>query len=247
MRILVVDDEPLARIRLIRMLKRNSTVESVAEAENGRKALKQIELFHPNVLLLDIQMPGISGLEIARSLPPEISVIFTTAHDEHAIEAFELAAVDYLLKPIPQERLDQALERAQSSMPTDRDETLTAIYESLRSPQDEDAAPRITARKGDAIHVFDLTEIDRLSSAGGYTSFQRGDEEFLLDESLSALEERLKAFGFLRIHRSELIRIAAVRALHNEDGKTTVELEEGSRVHVSRRLVAELKTALGIN
>jgi DNA-binding LytR/AlgR family response regulator len=247
MRVLVVDDEPLARIRLLRMLEKITVVESIAEAENGRKALEQIHLFNPNVVLLDIHMPGISGLDVARSAPRDLAIIFTTAHDEHAIEAFEVAAIDYLLKPIRQERLEQAIERARSNARENTGEDLAALYDRLQSSHDEESNPRITARKGDSLRVFDPSEIDRLSSRGGYTSFRQGDEEFLLDESLNTLEEKLKASGFLRVHRSELIRIGAVRALHSDDGVTTVELARGERAPVSRRLLAELKNALGIN
>jgi DNA-binding LytR/AlgR family response regulator len=246
MRVLVVDDEHLARSRLIRMLNKLSAVESVSEAENGRTALEQIRLFNPNVVLLDIRMPGISGFDVARASPPELAIIFTTAYDEHAVEAFEVAAIDYLLKPIGQERLEQALERARSNLRVGGDEELAALYDQLRASQDEEADLRITARKGDSLRVFGPSEIDRLSSAGGYASFHRGDEEFLLDESLNALEEKLKPSGFLRIHRSELIRIGAVRAIHHDDGGTTVELAGGERAPVSRRLLAELKNALGI-
>lgn len=246
MRVLVVDDEPLARSRLIRMLDKISSVESVAEAENGRRALEQIKLFNPNVVLLDIRMPGISGIEVARATPPELSIIFTTAYDQYALEAFEVAAIDYLLKPIRQERLEQALERVHSSVRTIRDEDLTALYDRLQGSQGDEASLRITARKGDSLRVFDPSEIDRLNSAGGYTSFHHEGEEFLLDESLNTLEERLKPLGFLRVHRSELIRIGAIRAIHSDDGGTIVELVGGERAPVSRRLVAELKTVLGI-
>jgi len=246
MRVLVVDDEPLARSRLIRMLQKVPTVESVAEAENGRIALEQINLFNPNVVLLDIHMSGISGIEVARATQPELAIIFTTAHDEHALEAFEVAAIDYLLKPIRQERLEKALARVHGKVRASRDKDLAALYDRLRASKDEEASLRITARKGDSVRVFDPSEIDRLSSARGYTSFQHGDEEFLLGESLTTLEERLKPLGFLRVHRSELIRIGAVRAIHSGDGGTTVELAGGERAPVSRRLLAELKNALGV-
>ncbi len=246
MRVLAVDDEPLARSRLIRMLQKIPAVESVAEAENGRRALEQIELFKPSVLLLDIRMPGISGIEVARATPPELAIIFTTAHDEHALEAFEVAAIDYLLKPIRQERLEEALARVRGAARANRDEDLAALYDRLQASQDEEASLRITARKGDAVRVFDPSEIDRLSSARGYTLFRQGDEEFLLDESLNTLEGRLKRSGFLRVHRSELIRIDAVRAIHAGEGGTTVELAGGECAPVSRRLLAELKSVLGI-
>lgn len=246
MRVLVVDDEPLARSRLLRMLEKISAVEAVSEAENGRRALDQIKLFNPSVVLLDIRMPGINGLDVARATSPDLAIIFTTAFDEHAVEAFEVAAIDYLLKPIRQERLELALERVHKAAGTSREEDLSQLYDRLRESENEEPAPRITARKGDSLRIFDPAEIDRLSASAGYTSFYHDGEEFLLDESLSTLEERLKSSGFLRIHRGELIRIGAVRAIHNSDGVTTVELDGGERAPVSRRLLAELKNALDI-
>ncbi len=246
MRILVVDDEPLARSRLLRMLEKVPAVESVAEAENGRRAFEQIRIFDPNVVLLDIHMPGVGGLEVARATPKEIAIIFTTAHDEHALEAFEVAAIDYLLKPIRQDRLEKALVRAHGNTRANRDEDLGVLYERLRASQDEAVSFRITARKGDSFRVFDPSEIDRLTSSKGYTSFQHGGEEFLLAESLNALEESLKSFEFVRVHRSELIRIGAIRAIHSGDGGTTAELNGGERAPVSRRQLGELKSLLGI-
>lgn len=246
MKVLVVDDERLARSRLLRMLQQVPGVESVAEAENGRKALDQIERFDPSVVLLDIRMPDINGLDVARVVSRDRAVIFTTAYDEHAVEAFEVAAIDYLLKPIRLERLKRALERASELTRTAPQEGITELYDRLLAPQGPEPTIRITARSRDSLRVFDLVEIDRFSAGGGYTSFQQRGEEFLLNESLSTLEEKLRRSGFLRIHRSELIRIDAVTAIHNEEGATTVELSRGERAPVSRRLLASLKSALGI-
>jgi DNA-binding LytR/AlgR family response regulator len=244
-KVLVVDDEPLARSRLIRMLQKVSLVGSIAEAENGRRALEQTRLLHPDVVLLDIRMPGISGIEVAQAAPPEIAIIFTTAHDEHAVEAFEVAAIDYLLKPIAQERLERALERVQRGALASVEHDLVALYDRLQASRIEGADLRITVRKGDSLRIFDPSEIDRLSSAGAYTSFHQGDEEFLINESLSTLEARLEPLGFQRVHRSELIRIGAVRAIHIDEGGTTVELSSGERAPVSRRLLTALKNVLG--
>ena len=160
--------------------------------------------------------------------------------------AFELAAIDYLLKPIRQEPLEQALGRARGTAGTNRDEVLADLFDRLRAFPEGGGSLRLTARKGDSIRIFDASEIDRLSSARGYKSFQYGDEEFLLDESLNTLEERLAPSGFMRVHRSELIRIDAVRAIHSGDGGTTIELAGDERVPVSRRLLADLKNALGV-
>jgi DNA-binding LytR/AlgR family response regulator len=241
-KVLLVDDEALARARLLRMLAGIEGIEPVGEAETGREALDKIAELAPDCVLLDVRMPGLDGLEVARNT--DVPVIFTTAHDGYAVEAFELAAVDYLLKPVRRERLLRALEKVRRGASAGRDR-LDALFQRLLT--NSPAAPaRISARRGDAVHLFDPAEIVRFKAAGGYTCFQRDGHEFLLDESLSQLEERLSPLGFLRVHRSELVRLDAVRALHGEAGNTMVELSDGQRAPVSRRLVADLRRRLGI-
>jgi two-component system LytT family response regulator len=241
--VLVVDDEPLARARLLRMLAGIEGVEPVGEAASGREALEQIAALAPDCVLLDVRMPGLSGLEVARTTG--VPVVFTTAHDEHAVEAFEVAAVDYLLKPVRRERLERALEKVRRGAHADPTR-IGALLEHLAARGSATPLERVSARRGGAVHVFDPTEIARFSAAGGYTSFRREGHEFLLDESLSQLEERLAPLGFLRVHRAELVRLDAVRALRSEHGSTEVELSDGQRVPVSRRLVGELRRRLGL-
>jgi DNA-binding LytR/AlgR family response regulator len=243
MRILVVDDEPLARARLLRMLAGIEGVVAVGEAGTGREALDKLAELAPDCLLLDVRMPGMDGLEVAEAT--DVPVIFTTAHDAYAVDAFELAAVDYLLKPVRRERLIRALDRVRQGAAAGRSH-LDALLAQRTAAPDKPSVARISARRGDALHLFDPTEIVRFKAAGGYASFQRDGHEFLLDESLSQLEERLAPLGFLRVHRSELVRLDAVRALHGELGSTLVELSDGQRAPVSRRLVADLRRRLGI-
>jgi DNA-binding LytR/AlgR family response regulator len=243
MRILVVDDEPLARARLRRMLAGIEGVVPVGEAGSGREALDKLAELTPDCVLLDVRMPGMDGLEVAKAT--EVPVIFTTAHDAYAVDAFELAAVDYLLKPVRRERLLRALEKVRQGATAGRAH-LEALLAQLHAASGKPAVTRISARRGDAVHLFDPSEIVRFRAADGYTSFQRDGREFLLDESLNQLEERLAPLGFLRVHRSELVRLDAVRALHGELGSTLVELSDGQRALVSRRLVADLRRRLGI-
>jgi two-component system LytT family response regulator len=233
-RVLVVDDEEPARRRLVRMLERLGGIEVVGEAGDGEQALAMVRERAPELLLLDIDMPEMDGLELAElpGLPP---VIFTTAHAEHAVRAFEVAAVDYLLKPIARERLAEAIERARARMGR-----LAAA-----SPMAE-APPRITARSGGTVHVIDASEITRFHATDKVTIFVHEGRELVLDDSLSALEVRLGPHGFFRTHRSELVSLTAVKALHSEGGSTHVELRDGSRAAVGRRVVAELKRRLGI-
>jgi DNA-binding LytR/AlgR family response regulator len=242
-KVLVVDDEPLARARLLRMLASIEGVVPVGEAGTGREALDKIAELAPDCVLLDVRMPGLDGLEVANAT--DVPVVFTTAHNAYAVDAFELAAVDYLLKPVRRERLVRALEKVRQAAPASR-APMGARVQQLRAAFGPAPAARISARRGDAVHLFDPSEIVRFKAAGGYTSFQRDGHEFLLDESLNQLEERLAPLGFLRVHRAELVRLEAIRALHGEAGNTLVELSDGQRAPVSRRLVADLRRRLGI-
>lgn len=234
MRVLVVDDEAPARRRLVRMLERLGGLEVVGEAGDGEQALALVRERAPELLLLDIDMPEMDGLELAE-LPGMPLVIFTTAHAEHAVRAFEVAAVDYLLKPIARERLAEAIERARAR----------GGRAAVASPA-TDAPPRITARSGGTVHVIDASEITRFHATDKVTIFVHEGRELVLDDSLSALEERLGAHGFFRTHRSELVSLAAIKALHTDGGSTRVELRDGSQAAVGRRVVAELKRRLGI-
>jgi DNA-binding LytR/AlgR family response regulator len=240
MKVVVADDEEPARRLLVRLLGEIGGIEVVGEAATGVDALAIVGRTRPDVLLLDIDMPEMDGLELAArhaDLPP---VVFVTAHDEHAVRAFELDAVDYLLKPVGRERLAAALQRARARAgagPAD-----AALLAHART----DGIPRVVVRERDAILVFEATAIDRFHAADKYTLFTVEGREHATEESLLALEVRLAAHGFVRVHRGELVRISAIRALTTRDGMHEAQLRDGSSVRVSRRSLAALKAALGI-
>lgn len=240
MRVLVVDDEEPARRRLLRLLAEIPGIEIAGEAENGTEALRACEELLPELLLLDIRMPELDGLALAArwegGLPP---VIFVTAFDEHAVRAFEVGAIDYLMKPVRKERLEAALERARKRMVPAADS-----FKAL-APREPDA-PRIVTHEPGNVRIFDARSLTRLWSSEKYTVFIADGKEQLTAEPLSALETRLAPFGFLRVHRAELIRLSAVRALKSEAGIVEVELEDGQLARVSRRSIAALKTQLGL-
>jgi DNA-binding LytR/AlgR family response regulator len=242
-KVLVVDDEPVARRRLIRMLKHMDGVTVVGEAADGDAALAQVRETEPDVLLLDIRMPGETGLELAARLPENAHVIFVTAYEEYALQAFDASAVDYLLKPVEAGRLAAALEKVRRlQVPQDRN----ALEALLRQVAGRGEPPRVTARSGETLRVFDPREIVRFHAESGYTAFRHGGRSYLLNDTISALEDMLKAWGFARIHRSELVNLNSVRALHREDESVVVELSDGQRVPVSRRYLPAFKKSLGI-
>lgn len=228
MRVLVADDEAPARRALGRLLAQLGS-EVVAEAETGLDVLALVSTSRPDVILLDIAMPELDGIELAARyahLPP---IVFVTAHDEHAVRAFELDAVDYLLKPVRLERLAAALHRVAS-----------------RRVAIASGPPRVSSQVRGTIRVFDATTIDRYHSIDKYTAFVVDGVEHLTDEPLSALEQRLGGFGFLRVHRAELVRIAAIRALTSDPEGHVVALADGQSARVSRRSVGAVKAALGL-
>jgi DNA-binding LytR/AlgR family response regulator len=232
-RILVVDDEAPARSRLVRLLDEVPGTSVVGEASTGREALAAIETLKPDVVLLDVEMPELDGLRVAaQALPP---VIFVTAYDRHAVPAFEVDAVDFLLKPVRRERLAQALERAARRLV------------SAPAGAGDGTMPRIVAVDRGATRIFDARRLTRFWASEKYTLFVADGAECLTVESLAALESRLAPHGFVRVHRGELVRLSAVRGLRYQDGNVEAELEDGQVARVSRRSVATLKAELGIS
>jgi two-component system LytT family response regulator len=238
MRVLIADDEAPAR-RLLARLLGTLGVAVVAEAESGEAALDAAFRTKPDVILLDIHMPEMDGLELAARyahLPP---IVFVTADDAHALRAFEVGAIDYLLKPVRVERLAEALERA----------AIRAANEPVSFPareSREQRPPRVVTHDRGATRFFDARAIARFQASEKYTVFWAEGEEHVTDEPLVALEARLAPHGFVRAHRSELIRVAAVRALTQDAGSYRAHLVDGQVVEVSRRLVASVKEALGL-
>ena len=241
--VLIVDDEGIARRRLGRQLARLGGVEIVGEAADAEEALAAIVEHRPRLVLLDIRMPGMDGLELAERLPPTTHVVFTTAHEEYAVGAFEAAAVDYLLKPIDGDRLAEALDRVRRlEAPTEGHE----LARLLRAATGNEEPPRVAARRGETLRLFDPREIARFHSTEGYTEFRHDGRRYLLDDSIVALAARLRPWGFLRVHRAELVNLHQVKSLRRIDESTVVELADGQRAPVSRRQVTALKRALGV-
>jgi len=237
LRALVVDDEQPARARLSALLRELGQVEVIGEARNAAEALQRIDELEPDLLYLDVRMPGMSGLELARHLgcldePP--AIIFITAHDEHAMEAFEAEAVGYLLKPVRKEKLAAATERAQR-----------LTQRQLGSVAGVAPRTHLSVRQRDGIRLIRLEEVICLLAEQKYTAVRHTGGEDLIEDSLRALEAE---FGdrFLRIRRSALVNREFIEAVErNAEGHHAIRLRGVSEpMPVSRRLVAELKTRL---
>ncbi len=247
MRALIVDDEPLARSRLARMLGVFEDVRVVGEASDGEEALVRIAEDQPDVVFLAIRMPDVDGLTVAMSSPQVPAIVFTTAYEEHALQAFDAAAVDYLLKPIKPARLEQALSRARKLLGSGGQQDLASLMKRLLVEQRRsDEGYRICAHEGGALHLFDAREITRFYASAKYTVFCHEQREHLVEESLSELARRLAPYRFFRVHRSELVNLESVRTIRSDDAGTTLVLSDGQTARVSRRLVSDLKRALAV-
>ena len=237
MRVLIADDEPLARERLRDLLAEQPGVELVAEAVDGREALHACAEHHPDLVLLDIAMPGIDGLEAARHLAafePRPAVVFCTAFDAHALSAFEAAAIDYLVKPVRPERLAAALERART-FAAGRTQTAPA-------PQHDQRRTHLCARLRGSLRLIPIEDVHYLQAEEKYVVVHHARGEDLIEESLKSLEEE---FGerFVRIHRNCLVaRHEIVELKRGADGHVQAVLRHGAHpLEVSRRCVAGLR------
>ena len=239
MRVLVVDDEPLARDGVRARLASHADMRWVGEACDGPSAVQAIESLQPDLVFMDVQMPGMSGIDALRSLVPQDRplAILLTAYDNFAVAAFELHALDYLLKPIDDERFCESLDRARAAR---RQHTRHETVEPI-----ETWAARFNVRVGQRIAVIDAGDIDWIEAHDDYAGLHVGSRVYLLREPLHQLSHRLDPRLFLRIHRSTIVRIdriAELEALSNRD--CLLRLRDGTPLRASRTYVDQLHAAL---
>jgi two-component system LytT family response regulator len=237
MRVLLVDDERLACDRLRRLLGAYDEVDIVGEAHDGEKALDSIQRLKPDLVLLDIEMPGCNGMEVAASLSsPRPRIVFCTAFEEYAVDAFELHAVDYLLKPVTRARLDAALERVRQ-LPT---ETLERSLD--RVAAESGCYPRrFLAKRGSRHCVVPRDDVLYFTTEGGQTRLQTSRDHHWMQPTLSELDDRLDPAAFFRVSRAAIVNLDAVReVLPQPGGHAEVRLSDETRLEVSRRRVKPL-------
>ncbi|MDR3702717.1 MAG: LytTR family DNA-binding domain-containing protein [Candidatus Sulfopaludibacter sp.] len=242
MRVLIVDDEAPARARLRQMLASQPDAEIAGEAETGVQAMELAAALHPDLILLDIQMPGCTGIDVAACLPPpRPHIIFCTAFDQYAVDAFELRAVDYLLKPITRARLAQALDRVRAFPPgEDRDQALDLATRQPRFPPS-----RFLARSGSRYLVVGESQVLYFASEEGLTRLVGDTAQYWMDPTLNDLEKRLDPARFFRISRHALVNLNAVTEVFPlPGGSGEVALKNGQRLEVSRRRFRDLLAAL---
>jgi two-component system, LytTR family, response regulator len=241
LRVLIVDDEAPARARLRQMLAAHPDLEVVGEADTGVRAMEMATGLQPDLLLLDIQMPGCSGIDVAACLQqPRPHVVFCTAYDQHAVDAFELHAVDYLLKPISRIRLAEALDRVRSLSPAVRENALDGVARNRRT-----GPARFLVKSAAKYLVVGEARVLYFSSQGGLTRLVSDGAQYWMDPTLNELEQRLDPARFFRVSRAALINLNAVAEVHPlTGGSGEVLLKNGQRLEVSRRRFQGLLQAL---
>jgi two-component system LytT family response regulator len=267
-RVLIADDEPLARHRLEDLLRPLPRTEIVGTAADGDEAVEAIRRLRPDVVFLDVQMPGMTGVEVVREVGPENMpvTVFCTAYDQFALQAFELAAVDYLLKPYDDERFEQAFERARKMVELAEVGRLAGQLAALLGtqpprPAAEPLPPppatsppprggwleRIPVEMRGQVRVVPVDEIEYVTASGPYAELHTAERGFVIRERMQALEERLDPARFLRIHRSVIVRLDRIDTLlRGGGGEYAVRLKSGVKLRVSRTRVEELERRMGV-
>ena len=260
-RALIVDDEPLARERLRGLLDDRPDVAVIGEAEDGLAAVEAIREQVPNLVFLDVQMPGLNGIDVIEEVGREQMpvTVFVTAYDQYAIKAFDLAAVDYLLKPFDDERFEQAFERARDRI-ADQDtdaisrRLLRMLQEKDPSLLEDETAPdepfleRIAVQGRGKARIVSVDDITHITADGSYAELHTADGTHVIRERMKALAARLDPADFVRVHRSAIVRLDEVELiLRSGGGNYAVRLEDGTTVSVSRGRIEELQERLGVD
>ncbi len=263
-RAVIVDDEPAAREAIATLLRGDSSITVVAEASNGNEAVAVIRRERPDLVFLDVQMPDLDGFQVLEALAEDVprGVVFVTAHDEHALRAFDVHALDYLLKPFGKARFKASVTRAVErllahealSQQRARAAGATALPpdsgtagELAAASEPADRPRRIGIRHGTKTTILAHDAIDWVEACGDYVRLHCGDVSHLVSESMNNLEKRLDSTLFLRVHRSILVHLRRVQELHRDgDGSGAVVLESGIRLRVARGRWDALEAALGL-
>ena len=243
MRIVIVDDEPLARAVLREFSGADPAIDVVAECGNGFEAVKAVAEHKPDLVLLDVQMPKLDGFEVLELLGREQAVIFVTAYDQYALRAFEVHAVDYLLKPFSAERFAEAIGRAQERL---RARTPTPVEAIVADAKPRGGpAERVLIRDGADVHVLPVDAIDYVEAQDDYVAFKSGGRQYLKDQTLGTVERTLDPARFVRIHRSYVLNIDRISKveLYAKDSRVAI-LRDGTRLPVSRAGYARLSELL---
>ncbi len=243
MRVIIIDDEPLARSMLAELLSDEKDMEIVAECGDGFEGLKSIQEFQPDLIFLDIQMPKITGFELLELLNEPPAVIFTTAYDEFALRAFEVNALDYLMKPVSPERMSKALEKVRSN----GNKHIREVVQHGSIAQLPEQAQRVVVKDNGQIRIIPLDELLYLEAADDYVKIHTKDRYYLKHQTMTNFENQLPAQQFIRIHRSYIVNVQHINKVElYEKEQYCVILRNAAKLPVSRSGYGKLKATLGI-
>jgi two-component system LytT family response regulator len=243
MKAILIDDEPLARSLLAELLEDEKDIQIVASCNDGFEGMKAIQEHQPDLIFLDIQMPKITGFELLEILDHPPRVIFTTAYDEYALKAFEVNALDYLLKPVSVERLRKALEKVRSQM----SQPAASPAADLKLLQMPEQSQRIVVKDGGHIKIIPLPEVLYIEAADDYVKVTTADKYFLKHQRMAHFEAQLPAHQFVRVHRSYIVNVQHIHKVElYEKENYCVILRNNARIPVSRSGYGKLKGVLGI-
>jgi two-component system, LytTR family, response regulator len=240
---IIVDDEELARAVIREMLKGHSEIEILGECGNGFEAVKMVTERKPDLLFLDIQMPKLDGFEVLELIGSDIAVIFATAYDQHALRAFEVHAVDYLLKPVAADRFEAALARAKQRLVGAVPSPASELAASAREPGHY--VERLVVKDGTRVHIIPVTKLDYVEAQDDYVALASQGKKYLKQQTISSVEAALDPKTFLRIHRSCIVNLERVAKVepYGKDSHVAI-LHDGVRLPVSRAGYARLRAVL---
>jgi two-component system, LytTR family, response regulator len=248
MRAIIADDERLARQKLRLLLEEEPGIQVVAECRDGKQAITAVQTYKPDLLLLDIRMPDLDGFQVLERIPADQMpvVVFTTAHDQYAIRAFEANALDYLLKPFDQKRLHRAVEKARTELLMSHDQNIAGrvlldlLTQTRIAPKPVDQ--RFMIKAGGRLVFLSLDEIDWIEAAANYVKLNVGNTSYLLREGIGRISERLDPGSFIRVHRSTIVNVSKIKELQPCDsGEYIAVLRNGKELSCSRGCRAQLQ------
>lgn len=247
-RVLIVDDEPPARERIRGLLADERDIRILKEVESGLEAVSAIRELSPDLVFLDVQMPGLDGFGVLDALEGERLpvIVFVTAYDAYAVRAFEVHALDYLLKPFDRDRFQATLERVRLTLGESTEESAEPVAVPLGEGSDRPPLRRLLGRREGRLIVLKVAEIDWMESAANYVSLHVGKESYLVRETLQSLEQRLDPDQFIRIHRSTIVNLDRVQEIEPYfHGDYIVKLRDGQRLTLSRTYRERVQRQLG--
>ena len=243
LRVVIVDDEALARGVIREYLAEVNDVEIIAECSNGFEAVKAVAELHPDLMFLDVQMPKLDGFEVLELVGRDVAVVFVTAYDQYALRAFDVHAVDYLVKPFSAERLSSALQRARDRLGRGEKLPTREIVEAARPPQGYSG--RVLVRDGPRVHVLAVDKLDYVQARDDYVSFRCDGKDYLKDQTLGQVEESLDPQRFVRIHRSFILNLERLARVELDARENRIAiLTSGQRLPVSRAGYRRLSSLL---